>query len=803
MSRMATALVLAAGVFMIVPPAHLASAIFEMPTEPPPASHAPPAIREAPPAKPSDAAHDQAVVANPAAGGASRTILPWDVLRLTGELDSRSWTVDLTSAQAESAATLTIAYKAAVVVAPESSKLRVFVNDHAAIESPIAAPEDVGHLSVQLTPGLLHPGSNLIRIEASERHRTDCSIASTYELWTDIYNAGSALHFAANDAPRRIKDIGASSVDQFGFANLRIVAPALGRTALTRSVIMFAEGAAVLIGEPNQTVTVSKAASGPGGQGVLTAAIGTAEDLRAVMPSLPNDAANKPVAAFVDDPHLGSVLVLSGPTGEAVSKAVDSAISSGGAALPPYPKSIATNRWFAPDAPLMVGAGHVQFSDLGVHTQEFSGRVFSAQFLVGIPSDFYASNYAQATILLDAAYSAEVLPGSHLDVYVNDHIATTTPVTTYGGAILRHLPIRVLMTHFKPGANLIRFEAQLLTEADRVCPTGGGASQSSRFVLFDSSEFVMPEYARIGRLPDLASLAGRGFPYDGSDGSTALVVDSADADAVSAAATLLAKLAVARGRVMPIDMASATTVGQRNAIFVATPAQTPDEVLNQVGLDLSIRAAWTGPAKMSAEIARGAGDVSVQTPPADAGFAKSDELDTQATFDRWRRQLADGGGWRGNVSSLQDWLQRTFELSAGTLRFLPSADAAFQPAGDSAILLAQATNPAGDAAWTLLTAPSSSLLREGAKALTAQRQWSSIAGHIVSYDGKTGTLRTQAVTTSSFLPTQPFSIANLRLIGANWLSENIFAYSVLLLAACLLLGLATARLVSRIGRQVP
>jgi cellulose synthase operon protein B len=800
--RRVAALMLAASLLTIIPPGHVASAIFEMPTEPLPASRMPPAIREAPPAKPRDAAHDQAAAAN-LAGGEIRPILPWDVLRLTGEVDSRSWTVDLTSAQAESAATLTIAYKGAVVVAPESSKLGVFVNDHAVIESPIAAPQDAGQLSVQLTPGLLHPGSNLIRIEASERHRTDCSIASTYELWTDIYNAGSALHFAANDAPRRVNDIGASSVDQFGFANLRIVAPALGRTALTRTVIMFAEGAAVLIGEPNQTVTVSKAASGPGGQGGLTAAIGTAEDLRATMPSLPSDAANKPVAAFVDDPNLGSVLVLSGPTGEAVSKAVDSAISIGGAALAPYQKSIATSRWFAPDAPLMVGVGRVQFSDLGVHTQEFSGRVFSTQFLVGMPSDFYASNYAQATILLDAAYSGEVLPGSHLDVYVNGHIATTTPVTAYGGAILRHLPIRVLMTHFKPGANLIRFEAQLLTDADRVCPTGGGANHSPRFVLFDSSEFVMPEYARIGRLPDLASLAGRGFPYDGSGGSTALVVDSADADAVSAAATLLAKLAVARGRVMPIDMASAATVGQRNAIFVATPAQTSDEVLNQVGVDPSIRATWMGPPTIRPEVARGADDVSVQTPPADPGFAKPDELDTQATFNRWRRELADGGGWSGNVSSLQDWLQRTFELSAGTLRFLPSADVAFQPANDSAILLAQATNPDGDAAWTLLTAPSSSLLREGAKALTAQRQWSTIAGHLVSYDGKTGTLRAQEVTTVSFLPTQPLSIANLRLIAANWLSENIFAYSFLLLAACLLLGLATAKLVSRIGRQVP
>jgi cellulose synthase operon protein B len=722
MSRV-TALMIFAILLTIIPHRYAASAIFEMPTQPLLPPHTPPGMQQAPLTKPGDAESDQTVVANQPTGGAIRPILPWDVLRLTGELDSRSWTVDLTSAQSESAATLTIAYKGAVFVAPESSKLRVFINDHAVIENSIAAPEDVGHLSMQLAPGLLRPGSNLIRIEASERHRTDCSIASTFELWTDIYNAGTGLHFATDDAPRSVRDIGSSSVDQFGFANLRIIVPALGRGVLTRAVITFAEGVAVLIGEPNQTVSVGKTASGPGGQGVLTAAIGTADDLRAVMSTLPSDAANRPIAAFVDDPKLGSVLVLSGPTSDAVSKAVDNAVSSGGGAAS-YQKSIGTSRWFAPDAPLMVGAGRVQFSDLGVHTQEFSGRAFSTQFLVGMPSDFYASNYAQATILLDAAYSAEVLPGSHLDVYVNGHIATTTPITTYGGSILRHLPIRVLMTHFRPGANLIRLEANLLTEADRLCPTGAGGNQSSRFALFDSSEFAMPDYARIGRLPDLASLAGRGFPYDGSGGSTALVVDNADADAVSAAATLIAKLAVARGRIMPIEMASAAAVGKRNAIFVATPAQTSDEVLNQVGVDTSIRATWIGPVKPSPGATRGVGGVSVQAPPADLNLTKPSDIDTQATFKRWRRELADGGGWSGNVSFFQDWLQRTFELSAGTLRFLPTADAAFLPANDSLILLAQATNPTGDAAWTLLTAPSSSLLREGTMALTAQRQWS-------------------------------------------------------------------------------
>jgi hypothetical protein len=92
-------------------------------------------------------------------------------------------------------------------------------------------------------------------------------------------------------------------------------------------------------------------------------------------------------------------------------------------------------------------------------------------------------------------------------------------------------------------------------------------------------------------------------------------------------------------------------------------------------------------------------------------------------------------------------------------------------------------------------------LREGADALTAQKQWARLDGHVVTYNGRTGALATQPITTFSFVVTEPLSLANLRLIAANWLSDNILAYSVLLLVTCILLGLATAVFLSRIGRS--
>jgi cellulose synthase operon protein B len=744
------------------------------------------------------------VTSSNTSGVEHRAILPSDILRLSGEVDSRSWTVELTRQEADSPATLSVGYKSAVVVAPESSRLRVLVNDRLVLEGPISASAELGQLSIKLPVSLLRPGANLFRAEVSQRHRTDCSIASTYELWTDIYSSESSLRFDGAGATtlHRLEDLSAVGPDQQGVAHLRIIAPAIGQTAMARILLQFAQSAAILIDAPNQTVSVSDRAGTSLGAGVLTAVIGTYGDLLPMLRSLPPEAATRPLAAFVDDPTFGpSTLIVSGPTVPALSQAVDGIVSLADNLGAGHRLSVATSHWFAPNAPIARGAARYRLSELGVRTQEFSGRRFKTQFMVALPSDFYAAAYGQATFLLDAAYSGEVLPGSHLDVFVNDKITATAPITTSGGEILRHLPIRMLMTHFKPGPNLIRFEAQLNTTADQLCRTGDAANLTTRFAIFDTSEFVIPDFARIGRLPDLAALMASGFPYNLPTGQTALVINEADSDTVSAAATLLARMAVSGGRTISFDVASQATIGDRNAIFIASADQAPSEVLAQLGIDQSLPTGWKAPAdEPIGDVASATADTLGGSTIAGAELPAPDDLDTQATFNRWRMALSEGGGWRGNVSAFQDWLQRTFQFSAASLRFLPSTDAEFETPRGSTILLAQGENPAGNGAWTLMTAPTTKWLRQGAEALTAQKQWSQLAGHIVSYNGKTGVLTTQPVTTFSFLVTQPLSLSNMRLIIANWLSDNILTYSVLLLSACILLGLVTALFLSRIGR---
>lgn len=100
-----------------------------------------------------------------------------------------------------------------------------------------------------------------------------------------------------------------------------------------------------------------------------------------------------------------------------------------------------------------------------------------------------------------------------------------------------------------------------------------------------------------------------------------------------------------------------------------------------------------------------------------------------------------------------------------------------------------------------MAAPTGKDLRESVQALSAQDTWRQLAGHITTYQRGTKTIETIPINDFAFIETQPASLSNYRLIAANWLSTNILTYAVLLAALGVLLGLATAMLLSNLGRR--
>ncbi|MFS8144632.1 cellulose biosynthesis cyclic di-GMP-binding regulatory protein BcsB [Rhizobium sp. BR 249] len=753
----------------------------------PPISVAPAAPAAVPPAIAAQpqTAPQPAAAANPASparpGDVRRYVLPFSKLSLAGEYDRRSWSVYLTPEQAAAKASFTFAYQNAIVVAPEASTLTIYLNNRPIGQQRVGSPDGSTAVTFEIPSGLLQPGANLVTFEAVQRHRTDCSIQSTYELWSNIDPAGTYLSFAGKDAAQlsSADAIRAIGVDSGGKTEFDIVVPALEQPGTTKPLLRLAQGLSVLSSMPNQVfafATDSLPAAGPGKLSVL---VGTAAELRPLFPGLPPEAASAALATFVTDPRSGSpVLLISGPSWQAVSSAIDTIVAPTDRSPDIRRDALTTERWSAPNAPLVFSDTSVALSQLGVKTTEFSGRRLRTSFNIAVPADFYANAYGEAKVLLDAAYTDSVLPGSHIDIYVNDNIASTVPITTTSGGILRHLPIRMTMRHFKPGLNSVAIEAILMTKDDAACAPGTAAGANPRFALFDTTELHIPDFARVGQRPNLAAMAGTAYPYGRSTEPVPLFIDRVDPDTLSAAATLLGQMAIMAGHPIPLEtVASPNTIGDRDAIFIGSISQMPATVLTQANISTTSQASWR--------------------PVVDT---QTDVVDTGAAFEQWNSKVS-GGVLRSRITAFREWLWRNFDISRSSLQFVPGAEEIFTPSNAATLLVAQGASPAGGGSWTVVTAPSAKDLREGLEAVTEQLNWPQMSGHITAYSGKTGKIDTVPVTRFDFVPSTPWSIRNYRLIAANWLSTNILSYAFLLVVFVLLIGIATSSMLKSLGRS--
>ncbi|GAB4072200.1 cellulose biosynthesis cyclic di-GMP-binding regulatory protein BcsB [Ancylobacter sonchi] len=786
----------------------------DTPAQPAPAQPAPADGNAAPDAAPFQMVPGQpapAVVAPMARQPAGpqrpdRFIIPQARMVFAGELASRAFVIYATPEEAARQATFLLSYLNAVVVMPESSRIRVSINGQAIVESPIASSQEPARISAPIPRGTLRAGANLVRIEVVQRHRTDCAVTATYELWTEINNEGTGIAYAGG-RPKitgGLDDLAAVGVDVGGATNIRVITAGSIDTNAPR-VLRAIQGLALRGLFPNPSVSITDGASGPAAPGTLNLVIGAAPELARLMANPMAEARQRPVANLVDDARLGApTLVLSGPTANDVDRAIDRlndfVLNQG--------DSIPTATSFAPNAPLFTGARSLRLAELGVTTQEFSGRRLRAEFQIALPADFFAEFYGNAQLLLDVAFTAAVRPGSHVDVYVNGQIASNLPITTRGGGLMQHQPMQIPLRNFRPGINQLWLEVVLDTDADTRCLPGATLPSDSRFVLFDSTEFSMENFARIGTVPNLAALTASAFPY-GLEGPTAVVLARQDATTLGAAATLLARLARGHGRALALDASpSMATLGERNALFIGDIDHIPASVLDQVGISESTRSNWV----VSAEDAAGAdnadsydsvlqrfrdrqsGGNGAATPATPA------DDNTSEVYQRWRNAVQNTGALRALADSFEGWLKRTFNISFESLRINQGQRTLYEPPPRTSILMAQGNSPNEAGVWTLVTARTADTLASGTTRLVSDASWNRIGGQAIALQSGTGEVERHDVTSHRFIVTTPLSFANIRMISANWLSTNIVPYALMLMIASLVLGIATFLLLRRMGR---
>jgi len=741
-----------------------------------------------------------------------KPLLPAARVMLEGESDARSWAFYLTQDQASADLALDVAFQNALVVMPEASRLTVRLNGERIMEAPIASSDRLKRSSTAIRKGLLRPGQNTIRFEVAQRHRTDCTVGSTYELWTRIDGAGTRLTFRTPPSQplrlRSIDDLPAVGADETGQTTILIVAPGATRAVAANSILAVAQALALRGRYSQAAVRVSERLPERIRPGVLTVLLGTSKELRELVGTLPPEAGAGSFLGFLADPRLGPAAVIA--TGETWPEieAMIAKLLTGPVSRPANinRKTMATASWHVPDAPFVSTRQVLRFSELGVATQESSGRRMRVRAIVAMPGDFYANAYGEATLYLDGAYSDEVLPGdSHIELFVNGNVAATVPLNTTTGGLFQQFPISVPLRHFRPGINEIWFEAVTLSRSDLACGPGATLPGKNRFALFDTTALALPDFAKIGVSPNLAAVAGTGFPYSIAT-QVGLVIGRQDLPNLSAAATLLARLAQRADRPLPIEvLGSPAMIGDRPALIVGAAGQLPAGLLPRVGIADNVRSTWPqradavvvvpetdGAAVFDAVINRFQGR---QTTPEDSGGTTPT---TEAIRDRWRGLL--GGPVARYLIGADQWLQRTFDLSLAQLRAPSRAPQLYEPAEGAELLAAQAADPESRQVWTAFVVRQEEALEKAMDRLVTPGQWAGMAGKLTAFRAGQDTHVISADSTS-FVMTRPFSLANLRLVFANWMSSNIGIFALSLLAACIALGIGTFLMLGRLGRE--
>ena len=745
--RLAAALLLAAAL-----PAWAQSTPFDMSPEsdlrvtPPPASPAPtPSAAPAQPPPP------------PQVEGFERFLMPAGAIRMDGEEGRAGVVVYLTEAQAASPAKLNLSYLNAVVVAPEISNLDIRVNGTELLKNPIASSTAPSAIAVDVPPGLLHAGANTVEFVVSQRHRTDCSIDSTYELWTEIQSGTALLSFTGPGLSRisQLEDLPAIGVDAQGATTIRVITADLNQPDAVQAGLKLAQNLALALRVANLHLEHATELSPTAAPGVLDVVLGPADLLPAALADVQAQAAARPIAALVPRPSGANTLLVSGPDWSGVGQAVDAVLTAN-------PLSADRPRIDLPNPiPIVEGGKAVSLAELGVPTAEFNGRHLTAQFQFELPFDFYANRYGEAELVLDAAYSADVQPGSEIDIYTNEQIASATPLLRTDGGLLRDTVIRLPMTNLRPGRNEVDVSVNLQAQSDAACSPGWTGQAPVRFVFSSGTQFRLPDYGRAAALPNLQLLTGSGWPY--ADQPEVPLLLNGGTEATVTAMTLLARLAAGSGKVLPVRLASEAELQPNQDALVILPvsAMSP-AVLGRSGLSL--------------------------------GAQEAVSSDDAAALDRFR--TTDNG------NPAADFFDRALQnvgLTLDDLRVMPQPDAPYTVTAGTTVL-AQTLQAEGGT-WTVLTAENTATMLDGMHRFAVTEQWRQVGGRVSVIGPSQTDVEVIQPNRQTIVETQAFSPWNIRRVAANWFSGNILAFTAALAAAAVLLMLATSLVLAKVGRE--
>lgn len=730
-----------------------------------------------------------------------------EALVLRGEQASDERAVFLSSAEALRATAFKVAYSNAVSNLPEGSRLAVRINDQTIGEVPLDASWQKGSAVIAIPPGVLSAGFNSIRFVATQRHRVDCSVAATYELWTEIATTQSGF-VGLSPAPqvRRLADLPALAGTGAEITPIRLrLSPDADTTALDRA--MRAANALIL----NSFVQRPKIEAGiePGEGPGLDLVVGTG------------------AAGGVQlEPDLGLFLTQDAVSGrntltvQAVPgisiETTLARLEARAAARTPL-GTAAGRRALANTTGRRAESGStLSFADLGLESRTFDGRFLQSSARFSLPPDFFAAPYGNALLTLDSSFMGEPSVGKLINVRVNDQIAAVIPINQRGSGIADQRRIDLPIQMFKPGLNTLTFEANLAGSV-KPCDATMPRTDASRLFVSGTSKLSFGALARVEVYPNLSATLAHGFPYAREAAPVAVAVSASDPRYLDGALTWVGRMTSASGN----PMAATFRFGQLDdadaaGLFFGPPSEASQTLTRTV-----LRNGGTGMARSAANrtsdlrLASAAGDGTVQSDAVAAPIGVGRALlgrasdgsvaaaaDANQSVDMLAKFSAVQRLAQGDLGVVTSWLQDFGLLD----KIEPLDEAKVSAASAEGLLILQDVgSPLNLPLWrslfdrshrpavkTMVLTADPAHVGELIDKATSPQFWGRIAGEmsVVRADGW-GPVNSFA-REPLYLASEDVSPANIRLSLAGWLSLNRHYYIGGFGILALLLALTTA-----------
>ncbi len=754
----------------------------------------------------------------PAAAAASQPlpVLSADALRrfpasqyelfLGGEAATSKFAFFAMPEEASVGGRLVLTLQTAISVAPEHSKLLVKINGNEIGVTGLKSG-DPRHIEFAVPANIIQPGYNAVQISVDQRHRVDCSIDATYELWTKIDPAASGFVFAgATRARPAMVDLIALAGSANGRTNLRVILPSGAQMGDYDRATRVVQALSVFGNYTHPTVEFATTpGTGPG----VDIYLGTRAGLAKLLPGAP---------ANLDGIHVEDAgepmrkqLILTASDAVALDQRIDDlvamAVNERPAGTPEGLAALANSK-----GRQLEPGEKVTLEQLGYTAQRFAGRYSVSNIAFAMPSDFYPGAYAAMNLHLSALYVGGLSPEAVLVVKANGKEVANIPLSSRREGAIRDQRLPIPFSALRPGQNMLQIEARLPSRLDAACESVDKVSSAVRLAISDKSYLEIPSYARIGRYPDIAGLASGLSAKDsaGAERTTALFIPNYERAGLNAAATFVSKMASSSGWIKPFEFTSIMPeAGNGQVIAFGSYSTLPVELTSAMKLDfVNLRqAARPGRKPMSLQVA----SLETNTMPAQvqsdapqgtlltaafsgaslfseqaAEFAAAPVEQSRALFDIARLKFVD-------ELSLLD--------PSHLLPGFGKEEPAFAPLSDAEFVVAQSSFPQGGV-WTVVASRDPGQIMADTDVLTSNDIWNTLGGAAQSFS-ETGVVMDSRMASSQVLfQTEPMTITNMRLVAAGWLGNNAPMYVTALLSAAILLGLGTF-FTLRTGRHRP